>query len=196
VGRLSAEKDIGTLREVLRAMPETRLAIVGDGPTRHELERHFRGTAVYFAGYMSGEALAAAYASADLFVMPSKTETLGLVLMEAMAAGCPVVACRAGGIPDAVEDGVTGFLFDPSDRNGLVETVHCALANPAECAAVRARARADVERHSWNGSTEQLRRYYAQATEHPRPKTKTDGQKKPTGLPKKMSLALLRKLLP
>jgi glycosyltransferase involved in cell wall biosynthesis len=196
VGRLSAEKDIATLREVLRAMPETRLAIVGDGPTRHELERHFRGTAVHFAGYMSGEALAAAYASADLFVMPSRTETLGLVLMEAMASGCPVVACRAGGIPDAVEDGVTGFLFDPSDRNALVETVRRALANPAECAAVRARARADVERHSWEGSTEQLRRYYTQAMEHPRPKATTDGVKKPAGLSKRMVLASLRKLLP
>ena len=90
VGRLSAEKDVGTLRGVLKAMPEARLAIVGDGPMRHELERHFRGTATYFAGYMRGEPLAAAYASADVFVMPSKTETLGLVLMEAMAAGLPV----------------------------------------------------------------------------------------------------------
>ena len=145
---------------------------------------------------MSGEALAAAYASADLFVMPSKTETLGLVLMEAMAAGCPVVACRAGGIPDAVEDGVTGFLFDPSDRNALVETVRHALANPAECAVMRTGARADVERHSWEGSTEQLRRYYAQAVEHPRPKAVTEGVKKPAGLPKRMVLASLRKLLP
>jgi hypothetical protein len=70
------------------------------------------------------------------------------------------------------------------------------LANPAECAAVRTRARADVERHSWEGSTEQLRRYYAQAVEHPRPKAAPDGVKKPAGLSKKMSLALLRKLLP
>ena len=78
-------------------MPEARLAIVGDGPVRKELEKHFRGTPTYFAGYMRGEPLAQAYASADVFVMPSKTETLGLVLMEAMAAGCPVVAFgRAG----------------------------------------------------------------------------------------------------
>jgi glycogen synthase len=91
---------------------------------------------------------------------------------------------------------VTGFLFDPSDRNALVETVRRALANPAECAAVRARARADVERHSWEGSTEQLRRYYTQAMEHPRPKATTDGVKKPAGLSKRMVLASLRKLLP
>jgi glycosyltransferase involved in cell wall biosynthesis len=140
--------------------------------------------------------LAAAYASADLFVTPSKTETLGLVLMEAMAAGCVVVACRAGGVPDAVEDGVTGFLFEPSDKDGLVETVRRALANAGERAVVRTRARADVERHSWQGSTEQLRRYYVQAMEHPRPKAAATGKKKQPGLSKKVSLALLRRLLP
>src|ERR1700691_276104 len=178
VGRLSAEKDVAALREVLSAMPDVRLAIVGDGPLRCELEKQFKGTATYFAGYLRGEPLAAAYASADLFVTPSKTETLGLVLMEAMAAGCVVVACRAGGVPDAVEDGVTGFLFEPSDKDGLVETVRRALANAGERAVVRTRARADVERHRWEGSTEQLRRYYAQAVEHPRPKAAPDGVKK------------------
>lgn len=196
VGRLSAEKDIRTLRDVLRAMPEARLAIVGDGPMRHELERHFRGTPTHFAGYLRGEPLAAAYASADLFVMPSKTETLGLVVMEAMAAGCPVVASRAGGIPDAVENGVTGFLFEPSDKRGLVEAVRRALGDTAERTSVRSRARADVEGHSWRNSTDQLRRYYAQAIDHPRPKAKTDGEKKPAGLSKRMSLAVLRRLLP
>jgi glycosyltransferase involved in cell wall biosynthesis len=196
VGRLSAEKDIGELREVLRALPEVRLAIVGDGPLRRELERHFRGTATYFAGYLRGEELAAAYASADLFVTASKTETLGLVVLEAMAAGCPVVACRAGGIPDAVENGVTGFLFEPTDKYGLVATVQRALAHPEERALVRARAREDVERHSWQGSTEQLRQYYAQAIEDPRPKPATDRTIKELGLGRRMILGSLRRLLP
>jgi len=192
VGRLSAEKDIAALRDVLRAMPGVRLAIVGDGPLRHELERYFRGTPAYFAGYLRGEPLAAAYASADLFVTASKTETLGLVVLEAMAAGCPVVACRAGGIPDAVEDGVTGFLFEPSDKSGLVNTVQYALAHQEERASIRLRARADVERYSWLGSTDQLRRYYAQAIADPRPKH----QQGNVGWPKKMILGSLRRLLP
>jgi len=196
VGRLSAEKDIAELRNVLRAMPEARLAIVGDGPLRHELERHFRGTATYFAGYLHGETLAAAYASADLFVTASKTETLGLVVMEAMAAGCPVVACRAGGIPDAVVDGVTGFLFEPSEPHGLVRMVEYALAHAEERAAVRMRAREDVERHSWQGSTEQLRRYYAQAIEDPRPKAERIGPRKKPGLRRRIVIGTLRRLLP
>ena len=195
VGRLSAEKDIGTLRDVLRAMPETRLAVVGDGPARHELERHFRGTPTYFSGYLRGEPLAQAYASADAFVMPSKTETLGLVLMEAMAAGCPVVACRAGGIPDAVEHGVTGFLFEPDDKQGFIAAVKRVLENGPEVDEVRQRARADVEHHSWQGSTDQLRRYYQQAIEHPRPAKKAE-EKKPPSLTRKMIVGSLRRLLP
>jgi glycosyltransferase involved in cell wall biosynthesis len=196
VGRLSAEKDIGTLRTLLEAMPEARLAIVGDGPVRKELEKHFRGTATYFAGYMRGEPLAQAYASADVFVMPSKTETLGLVLMEAMAAGCPVVAVRAGGIPDAVEDGVTGFLYEPEDAEELVKRVQWVMEHPEERGAVQAKARADVERHSWEGSTDQLRRYYEQAIEYPRPKGVAKGQMRWAGMTRKMVMASLRRLLP
>jgi glycosyltransferase involved in cell wall biosynthesis len=196
VGRLSAEKDIGALRGVLKAMPEVRLAIVGDGPARHELERYFRGTPTYFSGYLRGEPLAQAYASADVFVMPSKTETLGLVLMEAMAAGCPVVACRAGGIPDAVEHGVTGFLFEPDDEHGFVAAVKRALENGAERESVLERARADVERHSWKGSTDQLRHHYQQAIEQPRPRVAKDQPRRPPGLRRRIVLGSLRRLLP
>ena len=96
VGRLSAEKDIVRLKELFSVVPGMRLAIVGDGPLRSDLERQFEGTATVFTGYMQGAELASVYASADMFVLPSSTETLGLVLLEAMAAGCPVVACRAG----------------------------------------------------------------------------------------------------
>ena len=196
VGRLSAEKDIGTLRSLLEAMPDARLAIVGDGPVHEDLKKHFRDTPTVFTGYMRGEPLAQAYASADLFVMPSKTETLGLVVMEAMASGCPVVACRAGGIPDAVEDGVTGFLYEPDDPAGLVDKVQWVLAHPAERTDVRLRARADVEHHSWEGSTDQLRRYYAQAIAHPRPRGVVKGQMHWSGITQKLVLASLRRLLP
>jgi glycosyltransferase involved in cell wall biosynthesis len=192
VGRLSAEKEVTALRAILTAMPGVRLAIVGDGPSRRELERHFEGTATYFAGYMRGEPLAAAYASSDLFILPSKTETLGLVLMEAMAAGCPVVACNAGGVPDAVQNGVTGFLFEPDDPRGLVNAVRCALTNPEERDAIRMRARADVEHRSWQDSTKQLRCYYTRAIEDRRPKPMV----RPLSLTSKTALAVARKLLP
>ena len=64
------------------------------------------------AGFLHGDELASAYASSDIFVMPSRTETLGLVVLEAMSSGVPVVAARAGGIPEMIEEGVSGYLFD------------------------------------------------------------------------------------
>lgn len=196
VGRLSAEKDVGTLRSVLEAVPETRLAIVGDGPTRVELEKHFAGTGTFFAGYMQGEELAAAYASADVFVMPSKTETLGLVILEAMASGCAVVACRAGGVPDAVEDGATGYLFEAEDPEGMVGAVKQALGGGAELAAILARAREDVEQRSWQGATDRLRGLYRQVIAEGR---RMPHEERPRGaerLVRSTTLALLRKVLP
>jgi glycosyltransferase involved in cell wall biosynthesis len=166
VGRLSAEKQVEKLRDVARAIPGTRLAIVGDGPVRADLEKYFKDTPTIFTGYLRGEELAAAFASADLFVFPSETETLGLVLLESMASGCPVVACRAGGITDAVQDGSTGFLFDPSDPGALVRTVKRALASDSGLEAIRVRAREDTERHSWEGATEQLAQLYQTAIQN------------------------------
>ena len=165
VGRLSAEKNVGQLKELFPAIPGMRLAIVGDGPLRPELERHFKGTQTVFTGYLEGDDLVSAYASADLFVLPSRTETLGLVLMEAMAAGCPVVACRAGGVPDAVADGATGFLFDPDDPSSFVETVCKAFNSNGRLAAIRSNARHDVEQHSWSASTDKLRSLYCRAAQ-------------------------------
>jgi glycosyltransferase involved in cell wall biosynthesis len=198
VGRLCAEKNIASLKAILQSIPDLRLAIVGDGPTRAELEKHFRNTPTHFAGYLRGEALAAAFASADLFVMPSETETLGLVLLEAMASGSVVVACRAGGIPDAVEDGVTGFLYEPGlsepKERGLVETVRRVLAHPAERALVQSRARAEVERHGWQQATDLLRRQYQEAIEHPRPRTTRPANQR--SFARRTTLSALRRLLP
>jgi glycosyltransferase involved in cell wall biosynthesis len=196
VGRLSSEKEVPRLRDVIWALPEARLAIVGDGPVRQELEKQFHGTPTVFTGYLRGEALASAYASADLFVLPSKTETLGLVLLEAMASGCPVVACRAGGVPDAVQDGSTGFLFEPTDPDGLVRTVKRALSSATDLDAVRRHARQDVEQHSWEGATDQLRQMYAETIQHYSPKESSQPDSAVKRLAIRATLATLRTLLP
>jgi glycosyltransferase involved in cell wall biosynthesis len=192
VGRLSAEKDIPRLRAVIDALPGTRLAIVGDGPLRHTLERHFKGTATFFSGYLTGEALASAYASADLFVLPSETETLGLVLLEAMASGCPVVACRAGGVPEAVQDGLTGFLFERADTKGLINAVKRALSGCCDLDVICVRARQDVERRTWARATDLLREYYVDSIRNHPPK-KPRGPRSPM---KRITLSMLRTLLP
>ena len=125
VGRLSAEKQIERIKPVLDALPKARLALVGDGPYRNQLEKIFDGSPTTFVGYLAGEELASAYASGDAFLFPSSTETLGLVLLEAMAAGCPVVGANKGGIPDIITDGINGCLYDPDgDNNGTESLIH------------------------------------------------------------------------
>jgi glycosyltransferase involved in cell wall biosynthesis len=161
IGRLSAEKQIERIRPVLSALPDTRLALVGDGPYRSQLERLFEGTATTFVGYLAGEELASAYASGDAFLFPSSTETLGLVLLEAMAAGCPVVGADRGGIPDIVSHGENGCLYDPDDPHSLVAAVNALLGDQDARRTLRASAREEAERWSWASATEQLRDYYA-----------------------------------
>jgi glycosyltransferase involved in cell wall biosynthesis len=160
VGRVSAEKQIDEIKNVLESIPESRLAIVGDGPAREDLETHFAGTHTNFVGYLHGLELACAYASADAFIFPSRTETLGLVLLEAMAAGCPVVAAASGGITDIVTDGVNGYLFDPADAQGLVTATKRLLEAKSEQEILRQYARQEAEKWSWAAATRQLENYY------------------------------------
>ncbi|MGB2924849.1 MAG: glycosyltransferase [Limnothrix sp.] len=168
VGRVSAEKQIDQIKPVLEAIPGSRLAIVGDGPYRAELEEHFAGTNTNFVGYLQGLELASAFASADAFVFPSRTETLGLVLLEAMAAGCPVVAANSGGIPDIVTDGENGYMFDPADIDGAVKATQRLLAVKEEREMMRVNARLEAEKWGWAAATQQLRGYYQQVLEKTR----------------------------
>jgi glycosyltransferase involved in cell wall biosynthesis len=199
VGRLSAEKDIERLRPILEALPGTRLALVGDGPHRKALEEHFAGLPVYMAGFLRGEELAAAYASAEVFVMPSRTETLGLVVLEAMSSGLPVVGARAGGVPEMIVDGETGTLFDTEAE--AVEAVRGYLRCPDKRLSIGMAARAYAAEHSWRPATLTLLEHYRMACsmQNVRP----DGRPPRTGLraglrvlAKKTTIYTIRKLLP
>ncbi|MGV0027942.1 glycosyltransferase family 4 protein [Phormidesmis priestleyi] len=160
VGRLSVEKEIDRIKPVLDAIPNARLALVGGGPNQQALEKYFEGTPTHFVGYLAGQELASAFASADAFVFPSRTETLGLVLLEAMAAGCPVVAARSGGIPDIVEDGVNGYLFDPNDDQGAIVATQRLIFEQEARETLRRNARREAERWNWSSATRQLQSYY------------------------------------
>lgn len=161
VGRLSREKQLGALRDVLDAVAGTRLALVGDGPARAELERHFAGYPVHFAGYRSGTALSEAFASADCFVLNSALESFGLVVLEAFASGIPVVAARVGGVPDVVSEGVTGYTFAPGDLQGLITGVQQIAANRAQLPQMGAAARQFAESLSWEAIMDEVLDLYA-----------------------------------
>jgi glycosyltransferase involved in cell wall biosynthesis len=156
VGRLAREKSIESLAWVLDALPEARLALVGDGPDKRRLERVFEKLPVHFAGFLAGEELAAAFASADVFVMPSRTETLGFVALEAMASGVPVVAADAGGLRDLVRHGENGLLYDPRERKGALAPLQQLLASRGLRLELARMGRKTAENASWEAETLRL----------------------------------------
>lgn len=164
VGRLAAEKEIHRLRPMMDRRDDVALAIVGDGPFRRELEEMFAGTSTVFPGFMEGEELASAFASSDAFVFPSVTETLGLVILEGMASGLPVVAARSGPTLEQVTDGENGLLFDSGDEASLDRALE-RLADTELRSRIRTAARAEAEKFSWENASDDLLRYYEMAIE-------------------------------
>jgi glycosyltransferase involved in cell wall biosynthesis len=149
VGRLASEKRVELLRPVLDVLPGARLAIVGDGPLRTTLQELFADTPTVFTGYLRGEDLAHAYASADLFVFPSANETFGNVVLEAMASGLPVIAPRSGGLVDHVINGKNGFLFEPDDLTDLTNLVGWLISDRFYIRRLGAAARTYAKLQSW-----------------------------------------------
>jgi glycosyltransferase involved in cell wall biosynthesis len=163
VSRLAPEKNVAFLAGVLDRFPDACLAVVGDGPHRGELERRFAGRNAHFVGYLKGASLAEAYASADAFVYASETETMGNVVLEAMACGCAVVAPRAGGIPSLVSDGETGLLYSPGNLEDAVRATGAVLRDDALRGKLGRSAREVVEGWDWRYSIEQVRQVYQEA---------------------------------
>jgi glycosyltransferase involved in cell wall biosynthesis len=162
VSRLAPEKNIGFLAKVLEHFPEASIAVVGDGPSRTMLERRFAGRAT-FLGYLKGVELAEAYASADAFVYASETETMGNVILEAMASGCALIAPEAGGIPSLVTHGETGLLYAPGDLAGAVRQTRWTLSDPRLQQELGRRARQHVEEWTWARSIASVRQAYREA---------------------------------
>jgi colanic acid/amylovoran biosynthesis glycosyltransferase len=127
VGRLAAVKGLPILIDALRSLvpkiPGIELVVAGDGPDRASLEKLAAGLPVRFLGYQSQTQVRDLLREAAAFVLPSFAEGVPVVLMEAMAAGVPVVATRIAGIPELVEDGVTGLLVPPGDAASLVDAM-------------------------------------------------------------------------
>jgi glycosyltransferase involved in cell wall biosynthesis len=163
VSRLAPEKNVGFLADLIRRVPEACLAVVGDGPERAALEARFAGTDTYFVGYLKGEALAAAYACADAFIYASETETMGNVVLEAMACGRAVVAPRAGGIPNLLTHGTSGYLYTPRDLDEAVGLTRQLLGDAATRVRIGQAARQAIEERNWEQSVGRVRQVYAEA---------------------------------
>ncbi|KAH9672805.1 Sulfoquinovosyl transferase SQD2 [Citrus sinensis] len=160
VGRLGVEKSLDFLKRVMDRLPGARIAFIGDGPYREELEKMFTGMPAVFTGMLLGEELSQAYASGDVFVMPSESETLGLVVLEAMSSGIPVVGVRAGGIPDIIpedQDGKIGYLFNPGDLDDCLSKLEPLLYNQELRETMGQAARQEMEKYDWRAATRTIR---------------------------------------
>jgi phosphatidylinositol alpha 1,6-mannosyltransferase len=149
VGRLSVEKNILYLEqlqiELQRRGLWVQFLIVGQGMEEPRLRKTL--AEVEFSGVLRGEALAEAYANMDLFVFPSRTDTFGNVVLEALASGVPALVTPQGGPKYLVEEGVTGFV---REEEGFADVVEGLMRDPAKLATMRNAARAAVMSRSWD----------------------------------------------
>jgi glycosyltransferase involved in cell wall biosynthesis len=145
VGRVSREKGLEMLvdafRELVEAGSAIALAVIGDGPYREEMEASLSGFPVLFTGYLEGEQLQRGYASADLFVFPSATDTFGNVVLEAQASGLPVIVSDEGGPCELMVDGETGVVFRAGSKNALVSALNFLLSDPQQLTLMSCNAR-------------------------------------------------------
>ena len=152
VGRLAAEKNVTlalcAFESIRRRMPTARMVVVGDGPQRSKLQAQYPD--VRFVGTQRGQTLAVHYASADLFLFPSLTDTFGNVVLEALASGLPIVAFDMAAAAEYVDDCDSGLLVRPGDELGFIAAA-CSLAWQREpLAAMRHSARQRALKARWD----------------------------------------------
>lgn len=170
-GRLGHEKNVDQILQafalLLEDQPDYTLDIVGDGPAREHLERVATrlGIAdrVRMRGFMDRTALGRIYQSYDAFVTASTIETQGIVLLEAMSAGLPIVAVRALAVPEIVGDGRAGLLVEPGDRAGLAAALGMVLGDQALREAMGAAGKEDVLQHALPTVVTRLEELYGMA---------------------------------
>jgi glycosyltransferase involved in cell wall biosynthesis len=133
VGRVSKEKNLPLLGDVFHSLSKTgaeaQLVVVGDGPYGREFQDVMRGTSTTFTGYLEGEELAILYASCDVFVFPSTTDTFGNVVLEAQASGLPVIVTDMGGPRENLIPGETGLVVKGEDGPALQDAIKALLGD-------------------------------------------------------------------
>ncbi|MBD3258441.1 glycosyltransferase [candidate division GN15 bacterium] len=156
VGRVAPEKNLQVLVDLFTSREDVDLSVTGDGPFLQEMQSKLP-RAIY-NGRLKGEDLSRAYADGDFFVFPSRTDTLGNVVLEAMSSGLPVVVSDAMGPKEMVEHGKTGFVAHTDDEFAKAVDL---LSSDAELRArMGAAARESAQARSWDSIADQLIEYY------------------------------------
>jgi glycosyltransferase involved in cell wall biosynthesis len=158
VGRLVWEKDLKTLAATYNLLKLRRndvaFVLAGDGPVRGELQQLMPDA--IFLGYQGGEELSTAYASSDMFVFPSTTETFGNVTLEAMASGIPPVCANKGGASGFIQERVTGLLAKPQDAGDMALQIESLLDSPQRREEMAQQAFLYGHEQTWQKSFERM----------------------------------------
>lgn len=176
VGRLAAEKDLDVLmqafRNVSRHTRDVHLVITGEGPMEARLRKEVTENVTY-TGYLGGEKLAVVYASSDIFVFPSTTETFGNVIIEAMASGLPVVGAYSGGVKDNLIDNYNGLACRPRSVEDTAAAIKKLIDNDLLRKTLSVQARLHTQKKSWDSVMQKLISGYFLASGKPivRPET-------------------------
>ena len=164
VGRLVKEKDLDDVISADRYLKEWnqkyKIVIVGDGPMRPELEESLPDA--HFTGFVKKNELGQWYASSDIFIFPSTTETFGNVILEAFASGIPAIGVRKGGVQDLITDGKTGYLTEPNNPREFAERIQNLLNTPALFQYYKQNALAEAKEKSWDSINQKLLNSYQQ----------------------------------
>ncbi len=165
VGRLALEKNLGQVMACYESLKsagaKVKLVLVGDGPMRETIAQ--RCPDAIFAGMLSHDALATYYASADLFLFPSLTETFGNVTVEALASGLPVLAFDCAAATDWVKQGVNGWLVSEAEPEAYVSTAMKVAMNPELLTQVAGTTRSQVSQLDWDQISEQVEAVFEKA---------------------------------
>ncbi|MDG1580181.1 glycosyltransferase family 1 protein [Pseudomonas sp. GOM6] len=177
VGRLAAEKNLPLLVRSFRTLQQQnpqhnlRLVLVGDGPQRLQLQAELPGAV--FCGIQRGEQLAEHYASGDLFLFPSLSETFGNVVLEALAAGLAVVAYDQAAAAQHIRHGHNGALASPGDEQAFIDAAQWLLEDAESLRRVRLNARQHAGRQGWPAIVEQFEQHLLVACTPPLPLAQT-----------------------
>jgi Glycosyltransferase len=180
VGRLAAEKDLDILMESIRNINGiypglTRFVIAGDGPYASCMKKTAPDN-VLFTGYIKGERLSSIYASCDVFVFPSSTETFGNVVLEAMASGLPVIAVNSGGVKNSIINGYNGILCDSRDVGSFTRAICRFIEDKTLAGNLGINARQYTLDKSWNSIFDRLMSDYLGLLEQTKINSKISAQ--------------------
>lgn len=160
---------ISAFAEVLKVVPDAKLVIAGSGREEDNLSRQIKDlnitNSAFMVGRLAKEKVAQLLAAADVFVLPSKMESFPLSLLEASAAGVPVVCSNAGGVPEVFQDGFNALLYPPGDDNAMAKAIICLIQDRELAKKISANAVETANRFTWEMTAERTLRVYKEVVQ-------------------------------